>query len=68
MCIAVYKAFYHKDDKMNYFSKAKWTKTNVFVILPLRKNLFGSKRNVNNDYFAFIVQVFYIGKQLILYF
>ena len=31
--------------------------------LPLRKNLLGSKRKAINIYFAFILQVLYVGKQ-----
>ena len=32
-------------------------------VLPLRKNLLGLKCKANNHYFAFILQVLYIGKQ-----
>ena len=34
-----------------------------FFILPLRKNLLGLKRNANNHYFAFTLQVLQVGKQ-----
>ena len=34
-----------------------------FLILPLRKNLLGSKRKANNCYFSFTPQVRQAGKQ-----